>query len=415
MNAPDTAKIETPSAEPQWANARPGRRAGARSVRLTRVRRRRRQRFVLLVVGLAAVAVIASMLTGSIAPQLGAVLPKPQPGLGGAQDTLLLVRHPQGDDVAEGSGLEEGGQVPASGVTLFAAGPDEAPAVVLSIPVGTLVEIPGFGLDQLAVAYRYGGAPLVESTLENTLGIEIDHVAAVDDSGLAALLDRVGDRERDVGQRLTEYWEAPQQGEDELATLQRQQQALAVLLTTLRDAEAREAFVGDGAPQLDTRADAQWLDALVRQLAEASAAGRLGFEVLPVNPIGEEGASSYRLQEEAMAMLVEDRLAASVLSGGGMQALRIQVLNGVGRPGIGQEVDQALDGGPFRIVLTDNARSFDFAETLILIYDETERSMDAARQVQDRLGVGTIQVHRRPQTVVDLTVVVGADFRPRAE
>jgi polyisoprenyl-teichoic acid--peptidoglycan teichoic acid transferase len=121
-------------------------------------------------------------------------------------------------------------------------------------------------------------------------------------------------------------------------------------------------------------------------------------------------ADDSRTDERGVAALSAGPLADSVPAGGGQDAVRVQVLNGVGVPGIGQEVDRRLKGGPFRIVLTDNARSFDFAETQILIYEETVQAMRAAEQVQQHLGVGRILVNRQPQTVVDITIVVGADF-----
>jgi polyisoprenyl-teichoic acid--peptidoglycan teichoic acid transferase len=132
--------------------------------------------------------------------------------------------------------------------------------------------------------------------------------------------------------------------------------------------------------------------------------------VEPFGGAGPDGSASYRLQERGVAALTSGPLAASVPAGGGQEAVRVQVLNGVGVPGIGQEVDRLLKGGPFRIGLTDNARSFDFAETQILIYEESAEAMQAAGQVQQRLGVGRILVSRQPQTVVDVTIVVGADL-----
>jgi polyisoprenyl-teichoic acid--peptidoglycan teichoic acid transferase len=88
----------------------------------------------------------------------------------------------------------------------------------------------------------------------------------------------------------------------------------------------------------------------------------------------------------------------------------VQVLNGVGVPGVGRQVDEAIAGLGLRITLTENARSFDFLDTQIVIYDETPELLAAARQVREAMGVGTILVSRQPQSVVDLTIVVGADF-----
>lgn len=342
----------------------------------------------------------------------------------GEQQTLLLVR------------LADDGS--AAGVTLLGAGPAEDDGVAVLVPVGTLVEIPGVGLDRLGLAQQYGGADLVAATVENLLGIAIDHVGAVDTTGLGALLDRTGGLSIDVperlamrnddgsaevrfeagsqqldGPRLAEYWSFIGPGEDELASFPRQQQVLTGLFDALGAPEVLDSFAGGGIPELDTAAEPDWLRTLFAGLATAGQGDGVDVVLLPVESFGGEGPqgdATYRPREEAVAQLVDQHLAASVPADGGADAVRVQVLNGVGVPGVGQIVDERLGEGPFRIVLTDNARSFDFTETQILVYDESERSLAAARQVQERLGVGTIQVSRQPQSVVDLTIVVGADL-----
>jgi polyisoprenyl-teichoic acid--peptidoglycan teichoic acid transferase len=340
------------------------------------------------------------------------------------QDTLLLVRE------------DEDG--PAAGMTLLAVDPAEPSGAVLFLPVGTLVDIPGVGLDRLGLSYQYGGAVLAQATVENLLGIEIDEVAVVDGSGLASLLGRTGGFTLEVptrlivraddgtaqvrfepgeqhldGRRLAEYWGFTSGGEDELASFPRQQAVLSRLLDEAADPETLDVLAGDGAPQLDTTADGEWVRAQLGALAAARQAGALRVTLLPVDAFGgdgPDGGATFRARSSAIEQLVQELLAGSIPADGGEQVIRVQVLNGVGVPGVGQLVDRRLGGGSFRIVLTDNARSFDFAETRILVYDESARSMDAARRVQERLGVGTIQVSRQPQSVVDITVVVGADF-----
>lgn len=356
--------------------------------------------------------------------------PTPSPSARPDQRTFLLVRAPQ----------EPGA---AKGVTLFAVGPQPDTGVVLFLPVGTLMDVPGHGLDRLGAAHQYGGAALVQATVENTLGITVDHAATVGDAGLAALLGRVGSVElevperlvrRDVdgspslrfaqgvqhldGPRLVEYLSFRMSDQDELSSFPRRQQVWEAVLGALAGEdgpERLEALTGDGAPQLDTTADAGWLTRLFADLAGASAAGSLTQAGLPVQPFGgagPDGGGTYRIQDEAAQDLVAELLSASSTeteSPG--ESLRVEVLNGVGTPGIGQAVHRRLNGQGFRIVRTDNAANFDFADTQILVYDESR--LPHARRLRDLLGVGTISVSRRPQSVVDVTLVVGADFAER--
>ena len=405
--------------------------AGPRQARRAQQRRRRRLQGAAGVAAAAAVCAVviaaAAWLGNEIRPAPEVARETPTAAPADEQDTLLLVRE----------GREEG---PAQGVTLLATVPSQGEGMVLFIPAGTLVDIPGFGLDRLGLAYQYGGMALVEASVENLLGIDIDHVASASSSSLAALLARTGGLEltleerlvaraddggADVrfepgqqfldGERLVEYWTFRQRGESELDSFPRQQRVWDQLLAAAQDEEVIEALVSDGAAPLDTTADVEFLTSTLQTLSEAQAENRLQFDLLPVSPFGGEDATggvTYRPTPAGVERLVAGPLAGSVPTGGGTESIRIQVLNGVGTPGIGQEVDEALEGAGMRIVLTDNARSFDFAETRILVYREDERSLEAARQVQERLGVGTIQISRQPQSVVDLTIVVGADFQP---
>lgn len=417
-----------PQLHPEGEPAPPG----PRQARRARQRRRRRLQIVavLAVVGLVVFG-INSLPRRTPAPA-EPTTPKPlaspeptQPPAVAEQDTLLLIRH----------GADEG---PALGITLLSAGDDPEADGVLFLPEATLVDIPGFGLDRLGLAYQYGGPALVEASVENLLAIDVDHVAAVSDSGLAAFLARTGGLDVEVdeqlivrnpdgsgevrfepgaqfldGERLAELWGFRQRGESELDSFPRQQLVIGSLLQAVEDPEVLEALVSDGAPQLETSAPTPFLQALLADMGAAQEAGELGYTVLPVTPFGGgevAGDVTYRTVPEEVGRLVTGPLRGSVPAGGGVEATRIQVLNGVGTPGVGQDVDRRLEGAGFRIVLTDNARSFDFAKTRILVYREDEASMEAAREVQARLGVGTIQISRQPQSVVDLTIVVGADF-----
>lgn len=401
---------------------------GARAARRAE-RRRRRRRAAVGVLILALVAVGVLTLARPFNRRVGTLendhiittVPPPD------QRTLLLVRTPQ-----------EAG--PAKGVTLLVAGPDGGQGRVLLLPVGTLMDVPGHGLDRLGAAHQYGGGSLVQATVENTLGIAIDHTATVSDVGLAALLGRIGAVEVDVprrlvardedgtpslrfaagpqhldGPRLVEYLSFRDEPEDELSAFPRQEQVWQAVLGALAGTEggARlEELFADGAPQLDTTADAGWLRDLFADLAAALEGGAFDTTLLPVAAFGgtgPDGGATYRLDDKAADTLVTEALNGSAPTSGGTQdALRVEVLNGVGTPGIGQAVHRRLHGAGFRIVRTDNARSFDFVETQILVYDELR--LPAARRLRELLGVGTISVSRRPQSVVDLTVVVGADF-----
>jgi LCP family protein required for cell wall assembly len=62
----------------------------------------------------------------------------------------------------------------------------------LSVPRDTLAEIPGHGGQKINSAYAFGGAKLTVQTLENFLGINIDHIAVLDFNGFRDFIDALG-------------------------------------------------------------------------------------------------------------------------------------------------------------------------------------------------------------------------------
>jgi LCP family protein required for cell wall assembly len=72
----------------------------------------------------------------------------------------------------------------------------------LSIPRDSYAEIPGQAPQKINGAYAFGGAALQIKTIEQFLGIEIDHVAIVDFTGFEDLIDAVGGVEVDLPHKL---------------------------------------------------------------------------------------------------------------------------------------------------------------------------------------------------------------------
>ncbi len=72
----------------------------------------------------------------------------------------------------------------------------------LSIPRDSYAEIPGHEPQKINAAFAFGGAALQIRTIEQFLGIQIDHVAIVDFTGFEELIDAVGGVEVDVPHKL---------------------------------------------------------------------------------------------------------------------------------------------------------------------------------------------------------------------
>ena len=62
----------------------------------------------------------------------------------------------------------------------------------LSIPRDTFASIPGQGDDKINAAYAFGGAQLQVETIEDFLGIDVNHVVILDFEGFADFIDSLG-------------------------------------------------------------------------------------------------------------------------------------------------------------------------------------------------------------------------------
>ena len=65
-------------------------------------------------------------------------------------------------------------------------------ASLLTIPRDTLVYIERHGYQKINAAYAYGGAKLARETVEDFLGIEIDHYVTINKSRFAEVIDAMG-------------------------------------------------------------------------------------------------------------------------------------------------------------------------------------------------------------------------------
>ena len=94
----------------------------------------------------------------------------------------------------------------------------------------------------------------------------------------------------------------------------------------------------------------------------------------------------------------------------GSQVIRLEVLNGCGTNGIGRSIGDFLRLEGFDVLSVANARSFDFAETIVV--DRTG-SIENAESTARALGTNNWiqQIDPDRYKVVDVSVVVGKDYR----
>ena len=84
---------------------------------------------------------------------------------------------------------------------------DTSKAALLSIPRDTRVAIEDNGYDKINHAYAFGGHSLTQKTVENLLGVSMDHYILVDTKAFSRIIDAIGGVDLNVEKRM--YYEDP--------------------------------------------------------------------------------------------------------------------------------------------------------------------------------------------------------------
>jgi polyisoprenyl-teichoic acid--peptidoglycan teichoic acid transferase len=324
------------------------------------------------------------------------------------------------------------GDGPATWMALFGYDPLQHRGAVVYIPAHTVVEVPGRGLQALGDTLRSGGPRLLLESAENFLAADIDNYAVVSPDEARELLDEMGPLTVDVPEELATasgeksarvlLGEGPQKlttrelvdllfvrglDGDDIALGARHVAFWDALLNSYRaDPGAIRAAVVRARDALSGNASATDYGSVLEALS-ALPTWDLRLTILPVDEVSAGGAELYAAKPREIARLVADVLPSS---SGGRYDTDIQILNGNGAPGVGEDVARRLVGRGFRLVRSGNAAQFDHRRTLIVTYDSSAGGREAAERARRLLGVGQVLVSAQEQGIVDLTIVVGRDF-----
>ena len=77
-------------------------------------------------------------------------------------------------------------------IVLVHVASDKKTVTLVHFPRDLYVSVPGHGKDKINAAYAYGGAPLLIRTLQDLVGVPIDHVAMIGFEGFKRMTDAVG-------------------------------------------------------------------------------------------------------------------------------------------------------------------------------------------------------------------------------
>jgi hypothetical protein len=369
---------------------------------------RRRRRTAVLVAVVALVALVAGGVVYGLRAGSGAGTAR----AAGRQATLLLQFRGAGGAAAS---------------VLYGTGSGSSAAVL--VPSRLIATVPGAGRQEFgAVLGLHGGAALSRSTVSDLLGVRVDAQWVLDRAGLAALVDAVGgvavDVETDVvsggsvvvpagkgrpldGVQAVAYLLDRPADQDDVQYQPRVQRVFSSVLTRLADRPGALAALPPGARPDGAAAG------VLPGLAKASAGAAVLYQTLPVKTLDADGAATYTLDAAGTDALVTSRFAGAALPGRGERGRRVLVVNGVGTPGLGETVRNRIVPAGFTFVGSRNETPFGRAKTVVVVFDSEAATVARARALARAMGLAgaPIQVSDRGQSIADLMVVVGKDFR----
>jgi hypothetical protein len=272
-----------------------------------------------------------------------------------------------------------------------------ASPVAMPIPAGLHIEPPGLAPSSVGDVVNLPGDPM-RIALSNAMGMWIDHYAVTD-------LERLG---RFAGR-----------GPGLLVTLP---QAATIGDRVLgpgavrMDAATLTRYLGSPGPSLPERWDivlaALTADPPRLQPGDMLETDDLGAGSALLGSARGANVETFPSQVVGGTVRVPDYGALDPLMGRlfgtSGRVVRVIVQNGSGAPNVGQAVARAIVPLGFRIVLSENAESFDTHVTRVIAVGKL--NLDAARRAQAALGVGTVEVTRVPSGIGDITIDVGSDL-----
>ena len=356
----------------------------------------------------------------------GAGPPVAQPSAGEAPDdtidTTLLV-----------GTKESGTNAGAMWLTLLSIDRASGRGAVIYVPAHTATEVPGRGLLGVGEALDSGGMPLLLVAVENLLGVQVDRYVELSDSDARVLFQATGDITVDVptevhvkagvNQTRLLFPEGPQLlpprflefllyiggvDGDETDLGSRHLAFWDAVFEQFSETpdELRGAIVQAAPALAESDAEVEEIATFFEKLLEVPDEDR-SLVTLPVRQVSVGGDELYEVDTEQLAAFMEDTLGSKPRVG---DEIRVQILNGNGVPGIGEEVAEKLSEENFRVILSGNARRLDYEKTLVVTYDSSVEGQAIAKRARDLIGVGEVQVSAQGQGIVDLTIVVGKDF-----
>lgn len=309
------------------------------------------------------------------------------------------------------------------------------------VPSALVVNVPGFGSSSFGEASALGTSDGAALALSDALGVLVDGTWTLQPAAFAALVDAVGGVQVNAQSQVTSptanggatvlippgpqkldgalavvYASYLAAGEPEQSRLARfsevWQQVVAQLPSQPAQVSALLATLGTGSK---SSLSGQKLATFLLGLKADEHDQQMTYQNLPVRSMDTGAAQPASVLDQTQAeQLVTSQLAGSrppVRSSG---PVRVLVQNGVGTPGLGETTRKRLIAAGLTYVNGGNAAQFGYAKSVVLIPDASAQSRREGTDVATalRLPASSLRIAAQGQTIADVVVIVGADYKP---
>jgi anionic cell wall polymer biosynthesis LytR-Cps2A-Psr (LCP) family protein len=281
--------------------------------------------------------------------------------------------------------------------------------------IDALTDLLGVRVSNGWVLTQQGLAALVDKVSGVQVTVDVD-VLSKNAKGAQAVVVRAGSQ-RLRGSQAAAYASYLADGEPETVRLARFNDVFDQVLRSLPAGEPAIAatLTGLSTGSTSSLTPAQ-LAGLLVVLRAAAVKEALHYDVLPVNDLDTgDTVDTYGLNSAKANAMLASMFAPSLLKDGSGDIVRVLVENGIGTPDLVTAARAKLVKDGFQFITGGNAAELSATDaSVVLIEDGSDRSQARGTRVAKSLGLpaSSIQINPRGQTVADIIVILGADFRP---
>ncbi|MDD5660010.1 MAG: LCP family protein [Actinomycetota bacterium] len=319
----------------------------------------------------------------------------------------------------------------------------ESKLTTLAIPINTLMDIPGFGLESADKAVEYGGMDLLILTLKKALGMNINKYFLMDVKditdkfgGITVNLDEAvtiknfedessieltqGENKLD-GIKAVSYLKYFSGSEKDVAVNLTSQQKKVFDALFLQIAGSSDKDLEKNLNSIKNYYDTNLTDTEIYQLI--STVSKLkeqnnAIYSLDVTSVELEGGNVFYVPDISKLSQIFNIDASETTPSSQINEVTVdlQVLNGVGTPGIAGKVgalfkDLKYDNGTakFNLLQAKDADNYKYTATQIIVNSKDASYMAIAEEIKSILKVGNITKNEEAATQ-NIVIIVGSDY-----